>query len=109
MRMQGNREPQGPQGGGLGSRGQKQPGEEGVSCWGQQEDGRREGAAHGCPAGLRSRSQRQGHTPSQRVPQSPLRLAVTATSDPERLGGSRDTEESCHLNLGTATICPSQR
>ena len=70
MRMQGDREPQGPQGGGLGSRGLRQPGEEGASCWGQQEDGRREGAAHGHPAGLHSCSQRQGHTPSQRVPQS---------------------------------------
>lgn len=58
MRVQGDREPQGPQGGGLGSRGQRQPGEEGASCWGQQKDGRTERAAHGRPAGLHSRSQK---------------------------------------------------
>lgn len=92
MRMQGDRELQEPQGEGLGYR----------SSLGR----RGPPAAHGCPAGLYSLSQRQVQTPSQRVPQSLLHLAVTATSDPERLGESRDMEESCCLNLGTATICP---
>ena len=71
--------------------------------------GRAEGG--GCPWTSSRAPLLQPEAGAHTVPEGspvPLRLAVIATSDPERHGGSRDTEESCRLNLGMATICPSQ-
>lgn len=93
MRVQGDRELQEPQGGGLGSRAQRQPGEEGATCCPRT------------PSRARLSQPRQVQTPSQRAPQSLLHL-LSLPHQTLRDLAKAETRKSCCRNLGMATICP---